>query len=160
MTTKPSSIRQSARAIITDAGHVALIERKRGGKHFFVFPGGTVEPGESSAQAVTREVEEELGLIVQPNRIVAEVAFPDRVQAFWLVERVGGDFGTGTGPEMTRDPDSRKGSYRPIWMPIANVLGCDVLPRCIAAELIHRHETGWPSEVLRFTDDLMWWSTD
>lgn len=151
------SVAQNARAIIVDNGRVALIERIRGSEHFFVFPGGSVEPGETLAQAVAREVEEEVGLIVRPVRIVAEVTFPDRVQAYWLAEIESGEFGTGTGLEVTGQMDEREGAYRAIWMPIADLRRHTVLPRSIAAELVHRYPDGWPKEILRVTDDKMWW---
>lgn len=153
------NVAQNARAIIVADDHVALIERRRGGEHFFVFPGGSVELGESSAHAVAREVEEEVGLTVRPDRIVAEVTFPDRVQAYWIVEIEGGEFGTGTGLEVTGQFGERHGSYRPIWMPIADLHRHDVLPRSIATELVRRHPAGWPKEILRFSDDRMWWKT-
>lgn len=36
-------------------------------------PGGRIEPGESGAQAVIREVSEETGLLVHPDRVVGRV---------------------------------------------------------------------------------------
>jgi 8-oxo-dGTP diphosphatase len=150
-------LKRSARAILVHGGNVALIERKRNGDHFFVFPGGSVEPGEDSAQAVTREVAEEIGLVIVPTRIVAEVTFPDRVQSFWLADIVGGEIGFGTGLVMTDQIHERDGTYQPIWMPIADIPRNPVLPSGIAAVLLRHRESGWPSDVLRFTDDAMWW---
>ena len=154
-----SPVAHNARAIIVADEQVALIERKRGAEHFFVFPGGSVEPGKTSDQAVAREVEEEVGLIVRPVRIVAEVTFPDRVQAYWLAEIDGGEFGTGTGLEVTGKFGERHGTYRPTWMPITDLIRHNVLPRSIAVELVPRQVAGWPKEMLRFSDDLMWWRT-
>ncbi len=152
--------RRSARAIIIEDGQVALIERKRSGDHFFVFPGGSVEPGESSSQAVVREVVEELGLMVRPSRIVAEVTFPDRVQDFWLAEIGEGEFGTGTGPEMAGREDDRDGSRSPTWMWIADIHHHVVYPQCVVAELLAHHASGWPTKTMRFTDEFMWWLPD
>ena len=152
--------RRSARAIIIEDGQVALIERKRSGDHFFVFPGGSIEPGESSSQAVVREVVEELGLMVRPSRIAAEVTFPDRVQDFWLAEIGEGEFGTGTGPEMAGREDDRDGSTQPY---------LDVDRRHSPSRGLspmHRRRTlGTPRvrlahQDLRFTDEFMWWLPD
>jgi 8-oxo-dGTP diphosphatase len=56
-------------AIITDeAGRLLLIRRGREpGAGLWSLPGGRVEPGESDAAAVAREVREETGLLVRPG---------------------------------------------------------------------------------------------
>jgi RimJ/RimL family protein N-acetyltransferase len=54
--------------VLADAdGHVLTV-RKRG-THSFMHPGGKPEPGETPAQCAVREVEEELGLVLDPERL-------------------------------------------------------------------------------------------
>jgi len=57
------------------------------------FPGGKVEPGESEAEAVEREIGEELGVEVRPIRCLErlEHGYPSMVVelSFWLCEPVG-----------------------------------------------------------------------
>lgn len=54
--------------VLADAdGHVLTV-RKRG-TGAFMHPGGKPEPGESPAQCAVREVEEELGLVLDPERL-------------------------------------------------------------------------------------------
>jgi 8-oxo-dGTP pyrophosphatase MutT (NUDIX family) len=55
-------------ALITDAAGRVLFVRKRG-TTVFMQPGGKPEPGESAAEALARELEEELGLVVVPERL-------------------------------------------------------------------------------------------
>jgi 8-oxo-dGTP pyrophosphatase MutT (NUDIX family) len=57
-------MRTRAVAILIENDSVALIERYRAGRHYFIFPGGGVDDGESVEQAVIREMEEETGLRV------------------------------------------------------------------------------------------------
>lgn len=53
----------------------------------FCFPGGEIEANESEAEAVTRELQEELNISVQPIRRVWESATHSGVALkWWLVE--------------------------------------------------------------------------
>ncbi len=65
-------------AVITDdAGRVLLARRGHDpGAGLWSLPGGRVEPGETDAQAVAREVAEETGLSVACGRLLGRVRLP------------------------------------------------------------------------------------
>ncbi|EKG36199.1 mutT/nudix family protein [Pseudomonas syringae pv. avellanae str. ISPaVe013] len=58
-----------AAALLIGADGRTLLVRKRG-TQAFMQPGGKIEPGEPAPQALARELEEELGLIVNPAQAV------------------------------------------------------------------------------------------
>lgn len=66
-------------AVIRDErGRLLLIRRGRPpGAGRWSIPGGRVEPGESDAAALVREVREETGLVVEPGRLVGELDIPN-----------------------------------------------------------------------------------
>lgn len=64
-------IRLRAAAIITRTGQVLL--HRVEGDTFWALPGGGVEPGESTAQALVREMHEELGVAVVPGALACVV---------------------------------------------------------------------------------------
>ena len=110
-------MRIRAGIVLIQENKVALIERQRAGLHYFVFPGGGVDQGESPEQAAIREAMEELGIEVVIKQKVAEVQVGRKSrQIYFLVNQIGGEFGTGTGEEYTdsdpQDPD--EGVYTPI----------------------------------------------
>ena len=72
---KALGVRPSVSAVIFDRrGWLLLQQRSDGGQ--WGLPGGSVEIGESVADAVVREVREETGLTVRPLRIVGVYSDP------------------------------------------------------------------------------------
>lgn len=138
-------MRVRAVAILIEDDKVAVIERHRQGRHYFSFPGGGVDEGETVEQAVVREVEEELGLQVSVERKLADIWFRGNRQEYFLVKRISGEFGTGTGEEYeSYSPES--GTYLPMLMPIADVLSSPVVPLEMAEMVVKSVNAGWPSE--------------
>lgn len=82
-------VRRGAIGILRKGDRFLLVRRAEGIAMggFWCFPGGHVESGETSRQAVTRELEEELGIVVQPlERLGAlRVLGGTYVLAVWLV---------------------------------------------------------------------------
>jgi 8-oxo-dGTP pyrophosphatase MutT (NUDIX family) len=128
--TKP---RLTARTIIIQGDKIALLERNRQGKHYFVFPGGGIDPDETPEEAAVREALEETGLEIGLDRLVAEVQFQGSPQYFFLSHPLGGELGTGAGPEMTGPPSVLNGTYAPRWVALAEIPALPVLPASIAA---------------------------
>ena len=143
-----------AAAILIEDGKVALIERHRAGNHYFVFPGGGVEYGEWPTEAVKREIKEELGLTVEVRKLLAEVTYGNRPQYYFLVVRTGGEFGTGAGGEMNSSPNSRSGSYRPVWTALEDLKSLVAYPPSIVRLIMRSAHTGWPEEVQRYRERL------
>ncbi len=149
-------MRDRAGVILIEESKVALIERFRAGTHYFVFPGGGVDAGETPEQAAIRETDEELGLRVAITRRVAEIQIGDSRQYYFLVERTGGKFGTGTGKEMSNlhpnDPD--EGIHVPIWMPVNELPRHEnIYPIDIVKLAVKSVKDGWPKETVLIVEE-------
>ncbi|MFN8388457.1 MAG: NUDIX domain-containing protein [Anaerolineales bacterium] len=139
-------MRTRAGVVLIEDNKVALIERHRAGLEYFVFPGGGVDEGESPEQAAVREAMEELGVEVVVKQKVAEIQIETSRQFYFLVERVAGEFGTGTGEEFT---DPSEGSYVPIWMPIDELSQRgNVYPVELAKLVVKSKTSDWGNEVV------------
>ncbi|MEV0289127.1 MULTISPECIES: NUDIX domain-containing protein [unclassified Kribbella] len=128
--------------LLTSEG-LAAIERVRDGTTYHVLPGGQVEDGESPPEAARREAYEELGLLVKVRGLVAVVHFGQSTQQYYVAEQIGGEFGTGDGPEMASSPESERGSYRAVWLPVRELAVRDLKPKPIAAALDHAPDPQW-----------------
>jgi 8-oxo-dGTP diphosphatase len=136
-----------AAIILLEDDRIALIERWREGQHYFTFPGGHVDAGETPEQAAIRETQEELGLQVKPLKLLARIEWQGHWQYYYLVERLGGTFGTGTGEEM-HHPRPERGTYTPLWMPVSNLSSQPVKPLIMVDLLLGFLKNGWPDEAL------------
>ena len=129
--------------ILIEEDKLALIERHRAGRHYFTFPGGGVDEDESPQEAAIREAEEELGIAVEIKQKVAEVFFKGNTQYYFLAEKLRGEFGSGTGEEYG-EYNPMHGTYQPLWIPLADVLTRNVLPRELADLVVLCSHEGWP----------------
>ena len=140
-------MRVRAGIVLIQDNKVALIERHRAGLDYFVFPGGGVDEGETPEQAAIREATEELGIEVVIKQKIAEIQLGQKSrQVYFLVEQIGGEFGTGAGEEYTdADPTNpEQGIYIPIWMPIDELpLHANIYPADVARLVIKSVERGW-----------------
>ena len=140
-------MRKRAGIILIENDKVALIERHRNGLHYFIFPGGGVDEGETDEQAAVREAEEELGIRVEIVHKAAEIhRMNKRDQIYFLVRQTGGEFGTGTGEEY-QEYNPEYGTYHPLWMPMGEILVKNVLPRPLAEFVSKSHQQGWKPEM-------------
>ena len=142
-------MRTRAGIILIENDKVALIERHRAGLHYFVFPGGGVDEAETPEQGAIREAMEELGVEVVIRQKVAVIHFEQSTQVYFLVMRVGGEFGSGTGEEYTdSDPnDPTEGIYIPVWMPIDELPRHEMIfPETLAKLVVKAMSDGWADE--------------
>lgn len=73
----PARVQCVGGVITDDSGRLLLILRGHDpGKGLWSIPGGRVEPGESDARAVVREIREETGLIVTCGSLLGAVERP------------------------------------------------------------------------------------
>jgi 8-oxo-dGTP pyrophosphatase MutT (NUDIX family) len=142
-------MRVRAGVVLIEDDKVSLIERFRSGNHYYVFPGGGVDEGETPQEAAVREMEEETGLRVTVKQEVAEIHFDLSTQHYFLAQRVSGEYGTGTGEEFTdADPDDpMEGIYIPIWMPVEELSEHEsIYPVDIKELVLKSVSAGWPDE--------------
>ena len=77
MTRGPGPVRVAAGAIVRD-GRVLICQRRASDRYpgKWEFPGGKIEPGESTRECARRELHEELGIEVEPGEEIWHTLFP------------------------------------------------------------------------------------
>ena len=86
---KSQSERRGVIAVIVRDARFLVIQRSQtvAAPGAYCFPGGGIEVGESEEQALVRELQEELSLVVQPKKRLWQSVTPWRVAlSWWLAE--------------------------------------------------------------------------
>ena len=120
------------RAIIVQDNKILLIKRTKPEAVYWVIPGGGVEMGETDKQAIKRECLEELGLEVKVGQLFLQMAskkpgMEGWMECFYLCEIIGGQLGTGQGPEFAEDT-VYTGGYSIEWRKISDLKNIDLKP--------------------------------
>lgn len=76
-----TSLVPAVSAVVTD-GEGRILLHLRADNRLWSIPGGAIELGESVAEAVAREVQEETGFLVEPEEIVGVYSDPRNVVAY------------------------------------------------------------------------------
>lgn len=73
---------------------------------YYVFPGGGLEGEESMYEATEREMLEEMGIVVKAKKeLYYKEISENQDEYLFECEYISGEFGTGTGPEFSNDPN-------------------------------------------------------
>ena len=83
-------------------------------------------------------------MFVMVGSLVAEVSRRGNWQGYYLVEVVGGEFGSDDGPEALGLKGPEAGTYTPVWMSIDEIGEHDVRPPVVAQQLPRWLANGWP----------------
>ena len=145
-------MRIRAGVILFSGDRIALIERVKRDRTYYVVPGGGLRDGEYSEQAARREAYEELGVSVRLERLLAIVERVERERVYhlqlnYLATQTGGEFGHGGGEEYSRA--AAHGSYRPLWFPLEGLHSVRVYPRTLLSFLA---EHGPPENILHLLE--------
>ncbi len=120
----PSRVLRVAAAVVRDGDRFLLTLRPPGshGAGFWEFPGGKIEPGETPAEALVREVREELGTGLRPGATLRRLAhdYPDRRVELEFV------LGALDGPAPRPVQVADLGWFRPEEMPALPLLPADL----------------------------------
>jgi 8-oxo-dGTP diphosphatase len=100
-------IRIRTAGLIIENGKLLLISHKKNGKEYWLVPGGGVDFGESSHQALVREMKEELSIDVEPGDLLFTADSIEKkgkrhiLNLFFSCRRCGGVLSLGKDPRLS-----------------------------------------------------------
>lgn len=128
--------KSKARAIFYKDGKVLMIWRYRDGNEYYVFPGGTIEDGETIEETLIREAYEETNLEFTKykeffkftNTVEDKGINYSREERFYFITEFTGEIKLGN-PEL--GSQTRENIYRHEWIDVSNLDRIDYNPRTI-----------------------------
>ena len=125
-----------SRAIIyLENNRTILIHRIKSDRNYYVFPGGGLESRETELEALVREGREELGVTLEPVKLLYELESAKDLQYFFLCGIKEGVIGTGKGPEFSSIEYTNKGQYIIEKINFENLLNYELFPKIIRNQL-------------------------
>lgn len=138
----PADTPHRVRAILIKDGQLLTVHRTKPHDEYWVLPGGKVEPGETPAQALIREVLEETCITCAIGPFFTHDTYQSesgpQEADFYIANFVSGAVCVGQGPEYTK-PELYTGTFTPEWQPLATVAQLDLRPHSVRDLIIKRH---------------------
>lgn len=134
-------------AILIKKDEVLLIHKKNE-KEYFVFPGGGVEIGETTEEAVIREMLEETTMEVKINKLLYHHVYDNNTeQYFYLCDYLSGEPKLDENSEEKKKMQEGKDFYNPLWIKIKELKNMLIYPLEIKDLLIEDYKNNFINPV-------------
>ena len=149
-------MKQAVRAIVVRGDELLVMKRNKFGSEYYTLIGGHVELGETTEQALHRELEEETQIKVSKPRLVyieaAEAPYGD--QYVYFCDYVSGE------PVLSEDSDESKinkmgnNLYMPMWLKLDELSELPFRSEKLKKKLLKDIKDGFPEEVVRISSKV------
>lgn len=146
-------MRRAVRAIVIKDGHLLVMHRNKFGKEYETLPGGNIEIGESTEQALLRELSEETSVEVEVQQLVfiEHAGDPYGSQYVYLCKYVSGE------PQLAPDSEEAlinklgQNLYDPKWVSLEELPNLPFLSEKLKQSIVEAAATEFPAEAIEFT---------
>ena len=129
--------RESCRAIIFVDDSLVLMHRIKPEREYYTFIGGGKNENETIFDCMIREVFEELGINVEPEREIYTYENEKTFQHFIICKWISGEFGTGKGEEFDKVNQENDNLYMPVMCKIEDVKLLPLMPEIVKTQLLN-----------------------
>lgn len=141
-------MKQAARAIVTRGDKLLVMHRNKFGKEYYTLPGGAVEMGEKTEQAMVRELQEETGLDITKYQLVfiEEAGPPYGTQYIFLCDDPGGDIGLRADSIEAELNKAGQNTFTPEWLELSMLTSEPFVSERLKRAILKCVEGGFPEQ--------------
>jgi len=137
----PRGTRVGGIVLSKDKAKVAVIERNRDSRHYFVFPGGGAEDFDKSIlDTLRREMKEEIGVDVFNERKMYTLLITGHGRQLFFICETENENLQLTGEEVAKN--SAIDQYKPVWVNISEISSLPLFPIEIRDWLVEDFKKG------------------
>lgn len=141
-------MRRAVRAIVFRDNNLLVMKRNKFGTQYYTLPGGAIDMGETSDQALIREMAEETGIQLGDARLVfiedgGEIY---GTQYIYLANYVSGE------PHLSPNSDEAsinalgKNTYEPVWLPVKDIEAASFVTGRLKQAILQAAKDGFPEK--------------
>lgn len=128
-----------------------LVMFRKNTREYYTFPGGGIEPGETSEQAAVREIKEEASLDVAIERPLYELHHDNGdIHYYFLARYLDGTPAVQPGTNEYEDNQRGDNVHLPQWMPVGDIPNKLLYPIEVRDRLVEDIQRGFSNEVVKF----------
>lgn len=146
-------MRRAVRAIVIKDGSLLVMHRNKFGKEYETLPGGNIEIGETTEQALLRELSEETSILVEVDRLVfiEQAGDPYGTQYIYLCKYISGEPQLAADSEEAHINKLGQNLYEPKWVSIQELPQLPFLSEKLKQTILQSVASEFPSEAVEFT---------
>ena len=141
-------MKKAVRAIVMKDNALLVIKRNKFGRIYYTLPGGGVDMGENTEQALIREMKEETCLDLGENRLVfiEQSGEPYGTQYVYLVAYAGGEPALDPGSDEAGISALGQNLYEPMWLEVSELPKVEFVTPRLRQAVLDGIQNGFPDE--------------
>lgn len=145
-------MRRAVRAILVKDNRLLVMHRNKFGHEYDTLPGGNVEIGETSEEALARELHDETQFVLKRFKLVLieHCEHPYGDQQIYLVEADGEEPKIRPGAEEELINKLGKNLYEPRWLPLSELDAAPFVTRELKEHITKALAGDWPEAPVEF----------
>lgn len=141
-------MRKAVRAVVVKDDAILVMHRNKFGEDYYTLIGGGIGVGETSEQALIREIHEESSLRVNNLRLVyvEEAGDPYGYQFIYLCDFFRGNVALATESTEAKIHALGINLYEPLWLPIKKLAEVSFVSETLKNTLLKAFAQGFPNK--------------